>query len=416
MSGNFIVNTPRCQMHALAFQGIMVTDCYPQLRDMLRQQLGDEYVLLFAEPASNDSDQSVDWYTPVQGAARPLNALPAGEQDALRERLAHMAREMRSLAEKLKATGEHAKVTRGTILELALRYPGEECLYAVGGQPVFTCWGFGPGTPGAEPQDLSRLARVAPSASSTAAVTEQEGQTEPREQGGLPDPALSSASERRAGCLPLLWWLLPLVLLLLLLWLLFTSFGGRPALGGTALFHAPLPSFCRADQTLADTLASLEEESAALEMAVEDLRARLEAHMAQCRPESAQRTPPPADPELLVIPEKATDMSFLQGQWRCETGLVNNRTKEPVVVEFSFDASGEGTGGIFERRRACTGAARGSLTPDGTLRIRLEEQKCGGGAAYTAQEIICRNREGRADCHGRNADGSPWDAHFIRKR
>ena len=38
------------------------------------------------------------------------------------------------------------------------------------------------------------------------------------------------------------------------------------------------------------------------------------------------------------------------------------------------------------------------------------------GAAYTAQEIICRNREGRADCHGRNADGSPWDAHFIRKR
>lgn len=412
MSGNFIVNTPRHQMHALAFQGIMVTDCHPQLRDVLRQQLGDEYVLLFAEPVANAGDQSIDWYTPVQGTARPLAELPAEERDALRERLAHMAREIRSLAERLKATGDHARVTRGTILELALRYPGEECLYAVGGQPVFTCWGFGPGTPGAEPQDLCRISRLAPSG---ATVTEQAdpGGATPAGMTRNPD----AAPGRRSGCPPLLWWLPPLFLLPLLLWLLLTSFGGRPALGGVALFHAPLPPFCRADQAkIADTLASLERENAALEKELETLRARLEAHMAQCRPEPAPETPPGAEPEGLVIPEKSADMSFLQGQWRCETGLVNNRTKEPVVVEFSFDASGNGTGGIFERRRACTGAARGSLTPDGTLRIRLEEQKCGGGDAYTAQEIVCRNKEGRADCRGRNADGSPWDAHFIRKR
>ena len=423
MSGNFIANTPRHQMHALAFQGIMVTDCYPQLCDMLRRKFGDAYVLLFAEPVPNAGSQSVDWYTPVQGAARRLTDLPADEQNTVRDALVHMAKELHTFADELKKAAEHTKTTRGNILDLALSYPNEDCLYVVGEQPVITCWGFGPGTPGAEPQDLSRITHVAAPAAA-AAPAAPAAQTEKVAAEAVP-PAAASTPEPVAGptsgC-SLLWWLLPLLLLLVLLWLLFTSFGSRPALSGRAFFTSPLPPFCRPVVTPQhEKLASLETEAAKLESDIATLNQRLAEHVARCVPEKAQEekpvAPAPSEEKPLVIPAQPEDMSFLQGYWRCETGLVNHRTREPVVVEFEFGADGTGTGRIFEQNNRCAGNAHGEMLPNGELRIVLEEQKCGNGSVYTRQEILCGNSGGSSHCQGRNVDdGSSWDARFLKKR
>lgn len=236
MSGNLIVTTPKHQMHALAYQGIMISDCHAQLRDMIRNRLGDAYVLLFAEPVSNTADNSIDWYTPVQGNIRHLHELPAAEQNAMRDKLAHMARELRTFAEELQRSPEHTRLTRGNILDLALRYPDENCLYVVGEQPVFTCWGFGPGTPGAEPRDLSRITKIdTPTTPIEPAPASQK--SDPQE----PSPKLAPQPKRRSA--GLLWWLLPLLLFLLFLCLLFTSFGTLPALSGITLFHAPALPF-----------------------------------------------------------------------------------------------------------------------------------------------------------------------------
>ena len=143
MSTNFIVNTPRHQVNALAFQGTMVIDCYHQLRDMLRRQFNDsEYISLFAEPSPNEGNQSIDWYTPLQGTIRPLSELPPEEQNALRERLNQMAQKLRTFAEELKSSSVHSKIARGNILELALLYPDDGCLFVAGNQPGITCWGF----------------------------------------------------------------------------------------------------------------------------------------------------------------------------------------------------------------------------------------------------------------------------------
>lgn len=414
MSGNFIINTPRHQMHALAFQGIMVTDCHHQLRDMLRRRLGDGYVLLFAEPSFNTGDQSVDWYTPVQGVARQLTELPAEEQNALRDRLLHMAQEMRAFAEDLKRSSEQTRVTRGNILELALRYPDDSCLFAVGGQPVITCWGFGPGTFGAEPQDLCRISRLAP-AIAPQAVT-------PPVAPAAPDSSVQEVpSPRQTGSYwEILWWSLPLLLLLLLLYLLFTSFGGKPAIGGTALFQAPLPPFCQpVEDPDQKGFSSLKSKIQALENEIAFLHARLDEHLALCRPQATEPAiPAPAvqEEKPLIIPSDPENMSFLEGYWRCETGLVNQRTKEPVVVEFEFRADGKGTGRIFERNNQCTGNAKGEITDKGELRIILDEQHCADSSSYIEQQIVCRNEGGIANCLGRNADGSAWDARFSRKR
>jgi len=418
MSGNLIINTPLASMHALAFQGIMATDRYPQLRDIIRHRLGDEYALLFAEPAPNQSSQSIDWYTPVQGTARPLNDLPVEEQNPLRERLAHMAQEIQRLANELRNAPEHTKVIQGNLLDLTLLYPGDECLFVVGGHPVFTCWGFGPGTLGAEPQALCRITRLAPPPKEIPVpVVPPTPSIQPEPSSVKEEVPPPPPPQRRSGCLGLLWWLLPLLLLLLLLWLLFTSFGGRPALSGINLFYMPLPSFCQEKRlSRQEQLESLQNEATTLRTEVEALQARLDGHVAQCVP----KEPTPGNStnrgRELVIPEKPQDMTFLRGHWRCETGLAKKRTKEPIVVEFEFDGEGKGAGRVFEKHNTCTGVAQGKMTPEGDLLITLGEQTCGDGSKYTQQEILCRKGDGAADCLGRNADGSKWKAQFIRKR
>ena len=442
MSGNFIITTPKSDMHALAYQGIMVTDSYPQIRDMLRHkpELGDEYVLLFAEPVPNPANNSIDWYTPVQGAARPLSELPVEEQNVLRDRLAQMAGEILRYADELKKSQTGSGLTRGNILALALSYPGEEALFVVGDQPVFTCWGHGPGTPGAEPQDLSRLARLAvvapPAPEPVKPAPEAVFVPAPEPTAAVQEPVAPAAERkgRGAGCLL---WLLPLLLLLLLLLLPFIGIGGVPAISGRTLYNIPW----RAAES-APGLAELRAQNDRLEREVAALAAQARTHADRCRESAppvmerpaATPVPPAAKPEEvaspvpapeeekgeeLVIPDQPEEvpgkLTFLRGRWLCETGLVNGSTGEPVVVEFVFDDEGRGLAVVHERNDRCTGRAIARFA-EGNLHIDIDEQTCARSEGYSAQRIDCRNNGPAAECRGANQSesGESWEARFFR--
>lgn len=402
MSGTLIVSTPKSAMHALAFQGILPSGSFPQIRDMLRAKFGDEYVLLFAEPAENAASGTIDWYSPVQGQPRPLSALAPEQAALVRERLAHMGGEILRYAEELALSPDPLKVTRGNILRLSLSYPGDDALFVVGDQPVFTCWGFGPGTPGVEPANLSRLA-VPP------AATAADGATPPPPP---PPPSVTPGpvAGARAGCLSrLLPFLLPLALLGLLLFVLFSSFGGLPAVGGHALFHFSGPEFLAAPPSRQGEIDALMAELPAL-------LEKAQTHAALCRP--AQTARPAPDPKRqLVIPENARNTEFLAGRWLCDTGLANKRTGEAVAFEFSFDSQGKGRGIVHERGDQCVGEATAQVR-DGALLIALGPQHCRASSVdYAAVRIECRNATGRETlCMGVNDDGSTWDADFRRVR
>lgn len=424
MSGNFIVNTPKSAMHALAYQGIMVSDSFSQIRDMLRNRrdFGDEYVLLFAEPVPNAADSSIDWYTPVQGEVQRLTDLPEEEQNRLRDKLARMAGEIRRYADELKQSPGPSGLTRGNILALSLSYPGEETLFVVGGQPVFTCWGYGPGTPGAEPQDLSRLARLAPSRPAptpVAAVVPAPAEDEllavvPEEEPApVPPVAPVPAKGGGAGCLL---WLLPLLLLLLLLLLFFIGIGGLPAISGYTLYNIPWKA------AEPPELALVREQNAELERELATLAEQARAHAEQCRegePLVIPELPPEQPGEELVIPDEPPQeggrLAFLQGRWRCETGLVSGDTGEPVVVEFVFDDEGRGRAIVQEKNDRCVGEATARLD-EGELHIDIEEQRCGRGDSYSGQRIDCRNKGAAAECKGTNQSrtGEAWEAQFFR--
>lgn len=228
MNGTLIASTARGDMHPLAYQGILATDCHHQIASILRSRLGDAHVLLFAEPVFDPGRDIVDWYTPVQGTPVRLTELPGPRQAQVRATILKMAGEILALARQLKDTGDNSRVLSGNIIELALRYPGEDCIYLVGEQPVLLCWGFGPATAGAKPQDLSRL--VTPAGPVIAPQTPPAGAPEAEL---VPPPPGSDPSSRDAQPTPIpgrpvgraVWprWLAAILALLLLGLLLLSS-------------------------------------------------------------------------------------------------------------------------------------------------------------------------------------------------
>ncbi len=225
MNGTLIASTSRGSMHPLAYQGIFSTDCHHQLVSILRSRLGDTHVLLFAEPAYDAGQDIVDWYSPVQGTPIKLVDLPTDRQEQIRPSLLKMANEIMQHVQELKNTGDNKRVLAGNILELALQYPDEECIYLVGEQPVLICWGFGPSTSGAKPQDLSRLGAFKPRPEHDVVPT-TETPPQAKTVQADPPPAPPTVSEERpesprSGRRFWLWLLvalLGLLLLLLLLW------------------------------------------------------------------------------------------------------------------------------------------------------------------------------------------------------
>ncbi len=421
MTGTFVTSTPRDRIHPLAYQGILVTECHSQITSFISSRLDSRHTLLFAEPVLDTARNSIDWYYTAQGQAQPVSSLAPEQRQAVMDEIALMGENLAALATSLQQADDTHKSMIGHILALALNYPGndENLLYVVGDQPVLVGWGFGPALAGAKPENISMLRAVAqsppviePQAAVPLAATPVES---------------TEVTGRRFG-FGWLWWLLPLLLLLLLLALLMTSFGGRSPLVSIPGFSFGWPSLCfmppdvKGLQLDLDKALALENE---LTLELDGLHNDLLNKAALCMPEPqpVETEQPlvtePEEPQQneLILPEENTDLSFLEGVWRCETGLVSLTTGAPVVVEYVFDATGQGSISIDGEKGLCRASVTSTIVDGKVLRIVSDEEiPCPQGAAYLGQQIECSSVGGEAQCFGQNlSQGSPsWDATFQR--
>ncbi len=117
----------------------------------------------------------------------------------------------------------------------------------------------------------------------------------------------------------------------------------------------------------------------------------------------------------LVLPKKEGNMSFLEGHWRCNTGLARASDNQSVVVEFRFDKNGRGTASVQERSGRRYDASAQASYSKGELRINTSDFHAKGRRdAYVKSHIECRDHGGAALCHGENG-GVRWSgATFTR--
>ncbi|MDR2124710.1 MAG: SrfA family protein [Desulfovibrio sp.] len=302
MSSTLIATTRRGAFNALRFQGILVTESYAQLAALLEKRLSPRHARFLAEPAHDASGSTTDWYTRTDKRLRPVAELPENEKGGALRAVSDVAAAIAELAETLKAGPDSSSVIRGNILSLALHYPGEEHLYIAGDQPVLTCWGFDPGSPDVQPEDLVRLGRAfpVPRAAAPAPAAPARGGA----AAGTPAPAA-----RGIAAFPLWGALLRLLAGLAAALALYFFFalltgpsgclpaGDRP--GGCVSTPASAPPAANAtagareaDAELLRGLSAEQEKEESLRRELADLRRRLEDRILECR-----RTPPPP-PEL----------------------------------------------------------------------------------------------------------------------
>ena len=129
---------------------------------------------------------------------------------------------------------------------------------------------------------------------------------------------------------------------------------------------------------------------------------------------SQQERIPRGEPLSLPDTDDGT-LSFLEGHWRCNTGLARVSDNEPVVVEFRFGKNGKGTASVRERSGTVYTAAAQASYRDGTLRVNTSDYFAKGHKdCYTKSFITCVERKNHALCSGENGNVTWHGATFIR--
>ena len=461
MQTTFIATTPRSSLEPLRHQGIVVSENHAQLQSMLRNNLSPEHALLFAEPVADASDTSVDWYTSLEGTVQPLSSLPPEEQQMVVQEIHRLAADIQEYAQRLKDEGEGPRAMRGNILSLALQYPGPEYVYVVGRQPLVLGWGFSPASLAAGPEDILRINVVAPPI-----------KAKPASPVALVPPPPPPVQRTRSGVfLPLLMGLLLALGLILLAGLLFGR-SGCPYEGVTLPGGCTIPSLSPQSSggdtpppalspELITALTAEQEKERSLRKQLENLRAQLAGRANECprpvpspppapepepKPEPApepeappsladmlpttpeappepESPPPPPAPkrvakgDTLEIPDNArkeNDLSFLEGCWICETGLVSSTTGEPVTVRYCFGKDGKGERTVTARKRGdtCKGPITAKFGSGGALSIHAGAARCKRGG-FVPSTVTCQQKGKKAECRGKDGNNR-WNATFRR--
>ena len=365
-------------MEALAYQGILVTNCHTQIQGALKKSLSHEHAFLFAEPVYDEASETIDWYTEAAGKAQPLGELPLEVQDQVRARIQGLAAEISAEAEELRRSLDGQRSSRGNILALALQFPGVENIFLVGEQPVIICWGFANGTYGAQPQDLVRLgpASATPATPVVAAVQTAHGpavEGEPASIQNKTDPEVVIVRHEWGW----LSFIIRTLLLLLLLYLLAALLFGRSGCVMSGLFaDTPLPGFNRdwggctpshtkpvepvtpapvqpvqptqpvtppvvvpqprayvPDQSQALLLDAENKRETRLRAELDDIRRQLQQRAALCptEPKTVPVTPVPVQPEETILPDEAPSLAELMPRSKEEVPVTPKETQPKPV-------------------------------------------------------------------------------------
>lgn len=219
-SARRIASTSMTALRALGAQGQQATQNYSQLTRLVAARLSPRHALIFAEPVPDVGANRIDWYSAAEGDVVPLSSLDPAQRETVLAELRQLGSDIATLAESFLASKDLDQQLIGRLMQLALTYPGDGNVFAVGGRPIITDWGHASTDDSKAPQVLSR-SRVALERGRVVrpqeATVEAAGATATGEATARVDPvARTSAAKRfRVWGFAALWFLLGLIIMTL---------------------------------------------------------------------------------------------------------------------------------------------------------------------------------------------------------
>ena len=373
----------------LGVNGDPVYRAATQIRTLLTKDLGENVANLFATPLRDDRNNAIDWYSAEKGLARPFNALSQSEQETYAKLIKEKLASVENLGRRLSSNSQNQTAqTYAGLLKSIQNYPDASQIFIVNDQPVIAFWGFH----NRQQLVLPKAASIATAAAITPSIAAPElASTAASTDGSLVNSSNLSSSptfndssnitQASAGSATLPrsfwsrygWWLLILMLLLI-----GTPTFMRGCSTDFPLFGGPQHSSSGPNEQIPATSAN-------------DSGTRKEA-------------PPVAvtEPSLSKEALKQKDLSIFKGHWILITSLINQRTKEPITLEFNFNKSGQGTTTVKEKSgNVCNGAAEAKINSENTFTLAHSELDCNSSKSkYIPASATCsvRSDSSKADC------------------
>jgi hypothetical protein len=405
-----------------------------QLRETLRLRKQPAIADCLAIPQLNEAGDRLDWYSPREGKVVSwAAATDAARASALRQ-LENCLDVVSQISKAAKSSEKSASQFFGALLDKAFRFPDQNHVYLVGGQPVLTFWGFVTldSTANAEPfaalrntlkadEPLPTLSLAAERVKAPEPVVAQEPPVRviktiearaAEQEAVIPEPV---AAVRRKKS-PLLW-ALPVAALVVAGsaagWLYSRTPAPKveiaktdtpkpaPAAEPVAIAPPPVAEPPKAPEVKAPEAAPLPVAPAAV--VVPSPAPVAEVEKTPVVPEPA---PAPVSKNALVMPPDAVKIGstkFLNGNWSGIVEIKDPVTGKPPVLRYQFK-QGQGTVKItYGAGVTCRAPVNAGLMQSGNLVINSRyKAKCSDGSRYQMPEISCtQGVTGAAVCQGR---------------
>jgi hypothetical protein len=330
---------------ALGVGGDPIYRAAEQIRTLLQKELGESVSQVFAIPVRNDKTNELDWYSPVDGNALPLQQLSPEEQVKVKEIIATRFASIDQFGSRLKnEIGTDAARTYASLLDSAKSYPSDDQIFVINGQPVITFWGF-------KTNPLSKASGLMANLAAPATP--------------LPIASSSDQSPKRSWWQRFGWWLVLAALLLF----------GIPAVLKSCGTDFPLyKQNCPQPESSANCVESV-------------------------KPTEAP-TSKPNDQVLTPEALKRNDLRVFEGKWVLVTDLLDLKTRKKIVIDLDLGADGNGSAGTQMVGERCSGAARVNIDGSKNFNVYQDKLKCSDGGYRQTNSYKCsvRPNQTQADC------------------
>jgi hypothetical protein len=469
-SGPLLLTSGIEQHRPLGFAGEPVYLIHRKLAAVVANRLGDGAAGYFARPEIDEINHRINWHATVEGEARRWIDLSSSEQNSLLPKLAALQQSLGSLVATLERAGDKgpAQENFGRALRLALRSPGIEYLYMVGDNLVLALWGFEgsnrpfdtltfapapvPAQVTMQPQSavavqtprpwwhwllwlLGLLAILLlimlilrscfhvpiPVADDLLPPAEAPAPEQPAEPPIVephtttigPGGVIVEGDGASVGVVPQ------------------SDVPAAPSdvpPAGEAAPEIPAPPTGTEPETAPPQSESSGEAPTPPDATPSEPPPEPSAEEPAPSQEDMSEPPPPEtgegaeQTEPLTLPPpgqsgNATDLRFLEGEWRSAGGLYDKSTGKPLTQRYRFDTEGQGTV-VIQRADGveCTGKAQASRTTTGGLKIQeAGPVECPDGKRFAPAVTECtRADNGQAKCQGTNRAGSEYNVEITR--